>query len=86
LSRISLIAVWGDIIDLGDDGTHEERPRLAPFVDPAWRHRAVGPAYRPIGLLRAYARQEVVIDRRIATRNVGETLLATLGRQISAGT
>jgi hypothetical protein len=79
----------GDIIELGDDGTHEERPRLAPFVDPAWRHRAVGPwdpAYRPIGLLLAYARQEVEIDRRIATRNIGETLLATLGRQISAGT
>ena len=50
--------------------------------------------YSPTGVLRAYARREVEIDRVIlagfvlglSTRKVGETLLAMLGREISATT
>jgi len=50
--------------------------------------------YSPAGVLRAYARREAEIDRVIlagfvlglSTRKVGETLLAMLGRQISATT
>jgi putative transposase len=50
--------------------------------------------YSPVGVLRAYARREPEIDRVIlagfvlglSTRKVGETLLAMLGREISAGT
>lgn len=50
--------------------------------------------YSPAGVLRAYARRETEIDRVIlagfvlglSTRKVGETLLAMLGREISATT
>ena len=50
--------------------------------------------YSPTGVLRAYARREAEIDRVIlagfvlglSTRKVGETLLAMLGREISAST
>jgi putative transposase len=50
--------------------------------------------YSPAGVLRAYARREAEIDRVIlagfvlglSTRKVGETLLAMLGREISAST
>ena len=50
--------------------------------------------YSPTGVLRAYARREAEIDRVIlagfvlglSTRKVGETLLAMLGREISAAT
>jgi putative transposase len=50
--------------------------------------------YSPTGILRAYARREAEIDRVIlagfvlglSTRKVGETLLAMLGREISATT
>ena len=50
--------------------------------------------YSPAGVLRAYARREAEIDRVIlagfvlglSTRKVGETLLAMLGREISATT
>lgn len=50
--------------------------------------------YSPTGVLRAYARREAEIDRVIlagfvlglSTRKVGETLLAMLGREISATT
>ena len=50
--------------------------------------------YSPTGVLRAYARREAEIDRVVlagfvlglSTRKVGETLLAMLGREISATT
>ena len=50
--------------------------------------------YSPTGVLRAYARREAEIDRVIlagfvlglSTRKVGETLLAMLGRELSATT
>src|SRR6202049_3328168 len=50
--------------------------------------------YSPAGVLRAYARREAEIDRVVlagfvlglSTRKVGETLLALLGREISAST
>jgi putative transposase len=50
--------------------------------------------YSPAGVLRAYARREAEIDRVIlagfvlglSTRKVGETLLAMLGRELSATT
>lgn len=50
--------------------------------------------YSPCAVLRAYARRTAEIDRAIlagfvlglSTRKVGETLLALLGRKVSAGT